>query len=489
MKKRILSLLCTLALMAGMVVPAHAVSGIQVQLNGKYLTFSDAAPEAVSGRTFLPFRTVFEAMGAKVDYESETSTVVAVKDGRTLRMALGSTEATVTEDGIETVIPMDVAAYAQNNRTYIPVRFAAQAFGCNVGWDAENQTVVLVDTEKLIDSAMAGHSYTLLSKLAAYGEKYNTGNWALNGKIGMDATALGSPVLTADCDVDGIISNGTSIQASIGMDMDMTGLYTLLAGMGLDVSTMSPDEMVVNMDMDLRSDMSTGKLYYLMDGMSDSIPELPVGAWLLMDLNEVLKESGLEMDFATVLKNSKSMDYTKLMSTLLSSVPVESSATSYSKLAADIQELAAAFSDENFKKVSSGYTNTFTKTVDGVAINLGLNLSTNAKGEVTGYEETFGLSLDVKSLLAGLEDQSVQDSLDQFSALGLNADTLTVGLKAAADETGVTTTQGSLALGNLFTLGLDGSVKYASTTKIPETTPPAGATVVNWSDLMAGLES
>jgi hypothetical protein len=414
---------------------------------------------------------------------------VAIKDGRTLRMALGSTEATVTEDGIETVIPMDVAAYAKNNRTYVPVRFAAQAFGCNVGWDAENQTVVLVDTEKLIDSAMAGHSYTLLSKLAAYGEKYSTGNWALNGKLGMDATALGSPVFTANCDVDGIISNGTSIQASIGMDMDMTGLYTLLAGMGLDVSTTSSDEMVINLDMDIRSDMSTGKLYYLMDGMPDSIPGLPAGAWLLTDLNEVLKESGLEMDFATVLKNSTSIDYTKLMSTLLSSVPVESSATSYSTLAADIQELAAAFSDENFEKTSSGYTNTFTKTVDGAAINLGLTLSTNAKGEVTGYEETFGLSLDVKSLLTGRGEQSIQDSRDPFSALGLNADTLTVSLKATADETGVTTTQGSLALGNLFTLGMDGSVKYASTAKLPETTPPAGATVVNWSDLMAGLES
>ena len=39
---------------------------ISVQLDGQALTFTDAVPQVVDQRTFLPFRAVFEAMGAEV---------------------------------------------------------------------------------------------------------------------------------------------------------------------------------------------------------------------------------------------------------------------------------------------------------------------------------------------------------------------------------------------------------------------------------------
>ena len=115
-------------------VPASAPStGISVQLDGRNLSFPDAAPEARDGRTFLPVRTVFEAMGAEVSYSPAAQTITAVRDGTTVTMALGGTTATVERSGVTTHIPMDAAPYAHDNRTYVPVRFAAQAFGCAVG--------------------------------------------------------------------------------------------------------------------------------------------------------------------------------------------------------------------------------------------------------------------------------------------------------------------------------------------------------------------
>ena len=54
-----------------------APSGIAVQLNGEALTFTDAVPVAQDGRTFLPFRAVFEAMGAEVSNEGNTITLQA----------------------------------------------------------------------------------------------------------------------------------------------------------------------------------------------------------------------------------------------------------------------------------------------------------------------------------------------------------------------------------------------------------------------------
>lgn len=82
-----------------------APSGIAVQLNGEALTFTDAVPVAQDGRTFLPFRAVFEAMGAEVS--NEGNTITAVRDGKTLTMTIGSTEATLTEGGASSAITMD----------------------------------------------------------------------------------------------------------------------------------------------------------------------------------------------------------------------------------------------------------------------------------------------------------------------------------------------------------------------------------------------
>ncbi|MFQ7452754.1 MAG: copper amine oxidase N-terminal domain-containing protein [Flavonifractor plautii] len=91
-------------------VPASAPStGISVQLDGRNLSFPDAAPEARDGRTFLPVRTVFEAMGAEVSYSPAAQTITAVRDGTTVTMALGGTTATVERSGVTTHIPMDAA--------------------------------------------------------------------------------------------------------------------------------------------------------------------------------------------------------------------------------------------------------------------------------------------------------------------------------------------------------------------------------------------
>ena len=116
-----------------------AESGITVQLDGQGLTFTDAVPQVKDQQTFLPFRAVFEAMGAEVSNEGN---VITAKQGdKTLTMTIGETAATVTQLGMEVPITMDVAPYVDNTtwRTYVPVRFAAQAFGYTVGWDQEDR--------------------------------------------------------------------------------------------------------------------------------------------------------------------------------------------------------------------------------------------------------------------------------------------------------------------------------------------------------------
>ncbi len=165
--------LCLTLLVCGAL--AAGAADIAVQLDGQDLTFTDAVPQVKDQRTFLPFRAVFEAMGAQVDYEG--SVITAVRGDKSLTMTLGSTQATVVKNGVTTSITMDVAPYVDHStwRTYVPVRFAAQAFDCVVGWDGETRTAIVIDAEKLVDTAMEGKSFTYLEKLTAMSEKYNQG--------------------------------------------------------------------------------------------------------------------------------------------------------------------------------------------------------------------------------------------------------------------------------------------------------------------------
>ena len=95
------------AALTGSAMAAEAPAGISVQLDGKNLTFTDAVPQARDNRTFLPFRAVFEAMGAVVT--NDGNVITATRDGKTLTMTVGSTAATVEENGTTTAITMDVA--------------------------------------------------------------------------------------------------------------------------------------------------------------------------------------------------------------------------------------------------------------------------------------------------------------------------------------------------------------------------------------------
>ena len=97
------------AALTGSAMAAEAPAGISVQLDGKNLTFTDAVPQARDNRTFLPFRAVFEAMGAVVT--NDGNVITATRDGKTLTMTVGSTAATVEENGTNTAITMDVATY------------------------------------------------------------------------------------------------------------------------------------------------------------------------------------------------------------------------------------------------------------------------------------------------------------------------------------------------------------------------------------------
>jgi len=103
--------------------------------------YSDVKPLIRDGRTYIPFRSVFNGLGAEIEYDSATGMVGAKKDGQTVSFVPGET--TYRKNG--TIQQMDGKAFVENGRTYVPVRFAAKALGASVGWDESARTVVILD--------------------------------------------------------------------------------------------------------------------------------------------------------------------------------------------------------------------------------------------------------------------------------------------------------------------------------------------------------
>ena len=116
------------------------VKPINVILNGEKLVFTDVAPFIVDGRTLVPLRAIFEALGAEIEWNDETKTVTSKGGGVTVSFTIGSTE--LIRNG--EVVVLDVPSQIYESRTVVPVRAIAESFGAKVSWVAETRTVDII---------------------------------------------------------------------------------------------------------------------------------------------------------------------------------------------------------------------------------------------------------------------------------------------------------------------------------------------------------
>lgn len=132
--------------------------GINVLMDGTALAFEDAAPEITNSRTMLPLYAVAEALGAETDYNPATQTVTVLHQDVTLRFVIGQNSYTVEKNGVTQTVALDSAPYLKSDRTYLPLRAVAEAFGFNVQWSGDYRTAILLDKQQLIDDIDARYS-------------------------------------------------------------------------------------------------------------------------------------------------------------------------------------------------------------------------------------------------------------------------------------------------------------------------------------------
>lgn len=113
---------------------------ISVLVNGVKVEF-DQKPIISQDRTLVPLRAIFEALKADVDWNAETSTVISERKNVKISLKIGTNELYVNDE----VKLLDVPAQIIGDRTMVPARAVAEAFGCDVGWDALTKTVIITE--------------------------------------------------------------------------------------------------------------------------------------------------------------------------------------------------------------------------------------------------------------------------------------------------------------------------------------------------------
>jgi peptide/nickel transport system substrate-binding protein len=112
-----------------------------VTFNGHPIVF-DVQPEVVDpGVTMVPFRAIFEKMGATVNYDDATSTVTAQRGDTTVKLTIGTKTALVNGQFKD----MRVAPFIKDDRTLVELRFISGAFGADVQFDAATTAIAIVD--------------------------------------------------------------------------------------------------------------------------------------------------------------------------------------------------------------------------------------------------------------------------------------------------------------------------------------------------------
>ena len=122
---------------------AYASSEVKVTVNGKLVQFPDQKPYIdANSRTLVPMRAPMEAMGVKVDWDADKRQ--ATLDNNNTKVVFTIDQKVYQVNGKNRT--MDTQAIIVSGRTCIPIRYAAEAFGATVSWDAPNRTAVITTT-------------------------------------------------------------------------------------------------------------------------------------------------------------------------------------------------------------------------------------------------------------------------------------------------------------------------------------------------------
>lgn len=475
--KKFLSLVLSLALALALAVPSYAAEPaaqaetVGVIVDGERVAFSDAMPELRSGNTMVPLKVLVEALGGQVTPLS--GTLLCTFDGAD---GQEDTEISVRPDG---------SSYYKNGYTYVPVRDIAEPLGYDVFWDSGERAAVLIDRQAVIDQidqqfTILNGALTQLQQGQDLDKNYRTQmDYVLSvdaldeisgERTQVDITLSAETITSADAIELELHADLSDLGDLILGDMAKNGYIT-------DLQAAAVGKALEDLTLEGRYDLTTGDLYFRVSALaqlneltgwtasSDDWYHLTLPAMSsLEDLGGAwLDTLGLPRD---LLEQAQSGELNSiggiiyLYSTLFSETP--SQITGNAEMAAQVT--AQLFGDDNFQ--TSGTTRKLHIGTEDLEALLG------QEGLLEEMFKTLGLDLTVH------EDGSLSIALDlAFQEAYLDGDSASVAgnMELSGDKVEVELT---LHLSDLINLQYNLTETIQETTDQPQTTPPAGANVV-----------
>lgn len=146
--KKLLSLIITVTMLMTSLTMVHCEDGIRVTLDGNEIQF-DVPPQIINGRTLVPMRAIFEALGAEVTWNGEIQYIMAQTQNKHIDMYIGSDTMGVTKNGdtFANMVTLDVPPVIIDGRTLVPVRAVSESLDCDVQWDEDSKTVTITSSD------------------------------------------------------------------------------------------------------------------------------------------------------------------------------------------------------------------------------------------------------------------------------------------------------------------------------------------------------
>lgn len=213
--------LLTLGALAAVAGPAGAQQ-INVTVDGDIVAFGAQRPVQQFGTVLVPLRGVFEKLGASVQYDGASKSILAVKGATTVQLRLGEARAQV--NGNDRLL--SVPAQAVNGTTLVPLRFVSEALGAGVKWRPASRTVVISTTgddgnDTVADNNVPAPNNTNNNAAVEVTSFTHDANQALRGGQVVTATLRGTPGGTASFSIPGI-----EAAKSVPMRETAPGVYT-----------------------------------------------------------------------------------------------------------------------------------------------------------------------------------------------------------------------------------------------------------------------
>lgn len=122
-----------------------ANSDIRLWMKGEIIN-SDVAPYISEDRTMVPVRVISENLGKVVTWNNDDKKVT-IKDEKGNEFSLVINEKFMEDisSNVYRKIELDAPAVIKDDRTFVPIRAIAEAFGEKVHWDNDKRVVVIGD--------------------------------------------------------------------------------------------------------------------------------------------------------------------------------------------------------------------------------------------------------------------------------------------------------------------------------------------------------